>query len=937
MEFNFDQLQSNESDEMADWLGLISNAKAAGISKPLLEQIGLLVRLLGKAVEHRAGVSILEMMHHLSSLCLRARESNAEQFLSVAQEKIASLDLEQIIWLIRAYTILFHLVNQAERQEIIRINRERQQAADANHPRTESIMSAIRDLKQQAVPWNELRQLLDRLDIEPTFTAHPTESRRRTILLKQRAIDQWLARLGTAPCLTADERQEIQRQLYHQILLLLASDDLRIERPTVRDEVLNGSFFCTTSLWEAVPRLFRDLKAAIALYYDAPLGELPAFLQFRSWIGGDRDGNPFVTAAVTEEALQLYRRAVLPLYLNELEELREELSISSRQIPTPQPLLISLEQEAKTMDLEPRLVRRYQFEPYRLKISFMIEKLQRLIAGQGISYGIQDFLADLLVIKQSLEASGLGLIAQQGRLFDLIIRARVFGFHLVSLDIRQHSQWHQTAIAELFSLAGVTDQYGALPELEKCYLLEQELSNPRPLLPREAIISEETQQVLKTFEMIAQAIRFDRQSIGSYIISMTHEISDILEVLLLAKEVGLWRQGNDRASCPLDVVPLFETVEDLRKAETLIDQLFNRELYRRHLANRGDLQEIMLGYSDSNKDGGYLTANWSLHAAQRSLALIARKHGITLRLFHGRGGSIGRGGGRANQAILAMPKVSQNGKIRFTEQGEVISYRYANAAISYRHLEQIINAVMLTSARERSEPRYSPEMRTAMDELSHRAMTQYRQLIDDQNFWSWYLQITPVRFIGQLPIASRPASRNPSQQLTFDAIRAIPWNFAWTQTRYVLPGWFGIGQALSTFMAERQEHLPLLQDMYQNWIFFRNIIDNAQLELGRARLAISRRYAMLSDQSFHLQIQADFDLAVAAILKITGQKSLLENQPAIQKSISFRNPYADVLNLLQIELLKRARNARDPAERQRYDSALLLSINGVAAAMQSTG
>lgn len=924
---------------MHHWQGLNIEAEGCNISKPLSYQVNLLGTLLGHAVREQAGEDIFSRVEEFRLLCKQANQSGDESLFRQVQEKIKSLTLEEIVWLVRSYTTFFHLVNQAERQEIIRINQARERSATSEQPRNESIREAVHQLKQEGISYAQILELLDQLNIQPTMTAHPTESRRRTILLKQKEIARWLSLLCDHEGLTSREKDQIITQIYHQILLLLASDDIRSERPTVKDEVLNGLYFCTTAIWETVPRLYQDLREAIGLYYGEQPNDLPALLRYRTWIGGDRDGNPFVTPDVTRESLKTYRTAVLQLYLAELAGLQNELSISSRRVKIPDPLANSLEQDANSITLDPKIYRRYQFEPYRLKISYIIEKINRLLfqdVDTSFSYTCEGFLAELQLIKQSLEFNNLKEIATNGRLSDLILRAQVFGFYLMTLDIRQHSQVHEQAVEELLHLAVVTGNYAELPETEKCQILEKELQNPLPLLPRNAKVSDLTAMVLETFDTIRQAIQFDLNSIGSYVISMTSAVSDMLEVLLLAKEVGLWSITNGKVDCKLDVVPLFETVEDLKNAEALMEKLFANKIYRFHLKERNHFQEIMLGYSDSNKDGGYFMANWSLHKGQESLARICKKYGITFRLFHGRGGTVGRGGGRANQAIFAMPKISLNGQMRFTEQGEVISFRYANPLIAHRHLEQIVNAMLQATRSEISEPHYTPKMREVMEEIATRSMKNYRKLIDNPDFWQWYLEITPIKFIGKLPIASRPVSRKSADDLTFEDIRAIPWNFAWTQTRYNLPGWYGIGEALNSFMNENEDNLNYLQKMYDSWTFFRTIIDNAQLEMGRAKLDIARYYTVSSDQNFHDQIQLDFKKATTAILKITNQVKLLDNQLAIQKSIMLRNPYTDVLNLLQMELLWRGEQC-DDLEAPHNENALLLSINGIAAAMQSTG
>ncbi|KAA0220308.1 phosphoenolpyruvate carboxylase, partial [candidate division KSB1 bacterium] len=513
---------------------------------------------------------------------------------------------------------------------------------------------------------------------------------------------------------------------------------------------------------------------------------------------------------------------------------------------------------------------------------------------------------DLTLIQDSLRAVRLG---GNDRLEDLLARVKTFGFHLAALDIRQHSNIHEQAVAELLQIAGVTEQYAALSEPDKIAILHQELQSRRSLAPAWQSLSPATKAVLQTLRLMRAALQRDASALGSYIISMTHEVSDLLEVLLLAKEVDLWRCENGQVHSPLELAPLFETIDDLNRITDLMSAAFTDPIYRLHLRARNGFQEIMLGYSDSNKDGGYWMANWALYQAQQAAAEVCRLHQIDFRLFHGRGGTVGRGGGRANQAILAMPASSHNGRIRFTEQGEVITFRYSSPALAHRHLEQIVHAMLTAQARHAPPTPAAASSTSESHEIEH---------------------------ISRLPIASRPVSRKAAHEVDFDGLRAIPWVFAWTQTRYNVPGWFGIGAALSELLATRAEALQKLQQLYREWLFFRTVLDNAQLEMKRAHLAIAGFYAQARRESFHQIIVDDFQRATQAICAITGQAEILDNAPVLKKSIELRNPYTDVLNLLQTELLQRWRQP-DIAEREPLRHALFLSINGIAAAMQSTG
>ena len=977
---------------MTRWRGLEVEAEGTGISRPLSEQINLLGSLLGHAIRDQAGDETLELVEELRLACKRSAHEGDPGPRRGAAQRIARLDLRRILWLLRAFTTFFHLVNQAEKQEIVRINRER--SRDAERPRPESIDEAVARLAREGLGAEDVRRLFACLDVQPTFTAHPTEARRRTILFKQRRISEILATFGGtgAACEpTRAERETLLDRLYVEIVLLLATDEVPAERPTVRDEVEHGLYFLGGSVWETVPRIQRDAELALMRHFatesaagdpqrrrdgpadtqpDPPSGTgtegVPVFLRLRSWIGSDRDGNPNVTPEVTRWTVRRQRRRALDLLLAELRELQRELSLSERQAAVPPALRESLRPDREEPAESGAGDRRFRREPYRQKLAESIRRLKAVLeafelrlgrggdTGREAELGLEDLLAELYLLERSLEETGFTDVARHGRLRRVRVLAEAFGFHLAGLDVRQHSRVHEAAVAELLRVAGVTEDYRSLAEEERLELLAAELENSRPLLPpfpdARARLSGETREALDTLAAVREALELDPRSIPCYVVSMTHAVSDLLEVLLLVKETGLWRIGEDgRVCCPLDIVPLYETIEDLQAAGERTGALLAHSLYRRHLAGRGDLQEIMLGYSDSNKDGGYWMANWALHRAQESLARSCREHGVELRLFHGRGGTVGRGGGRAGQAILAMPAAVHTGRIRFTEQGEVISFRYGREEIARRHLEQIVHAMLLATAGVgvgggEAAADGAEELMDAVARASRRA---YRELIDHPEFWAWYTAATPIEHISRLPIASRPVSRGDASQVDFESLRAIPWGFAWTQTRYVVPGWYGVGRGLAEVLdGDRGEAVgggrERLARLYREWPFLAAVVNNAQREMARGRLEIAEEYAGLAreagcESDLHETIRRDFEQARRAVLAITGQDELLDNNPVIQKSIALRNPYTDVLNLLQVELLRRHRKATSEDDRAALREAIFLSINGIAAAMQSTG
>ena len=944
---------------MRRWEGLDIESEGTGISRPLSEQVNLLGGMLGDAIRRRYGAERLERVETLRRLCREADRTLSSQPRDEAAAMIAGLSLAEIQHLVHAFTSFFHLVNQAEKQEILRINRDRSRTGI----RPESIRDAVSRLHSRGCSIDEVRRLVARLDIQPTLTAHPTEARPPEVLDKQRRLSALLLRLGrTDP--TPEERERILDGIYAQVTLLLASDEVRRERPTVMDEVDQGLHFLLGAIWDVVPTITADLARAVEEVYGEPI-EVGPVLRYRSWIGSDRDGNPNVTAEVTRATLARQRAGVLARYDQALEVLGRELTVSDRQVAVPEALAASI---AADLAREPAGTPRADdtpHQPFRHKIALMRRRLARSLApdaaddvGRGgvEAYDGAAFCADLDLLSDALVEVGLDGVALRGGLARLRAQAHAFGLHLATLDVRQHSEVHEQAVAALLAAAGLEPDYLARSEPARIDLLEQALERPGALLGERDDRPEAAVDVLEAFEVVRDAVAREPGAVGSWIISMTHDVSDVLEPMLLAKEVGLWRIDDGRVVCPIDIVPLFETIDDLSDAGHRTAALYAHPLYRRHLDARGGLQEVMLGYSDSDKDGGYWMANWALHRAQAELGAAAAEAGVDLRLFHGRGGTVGRGGGRANRGILAMPAAARNGRIRFTEQGEVITFRYGSEHLAHRHLEQIVGAMLLGSERteggdsdgdtvmahcEERQPTLDERLHGWMNRVAARSKAVYRELLDDPDFWPWFLRVSPIECVSGLPIGSRPSSRG-SGGLTFDGLRAIPWVFSWTQMRAIVPGFYGAGTALSELLVDEPEAGPRLREAYDEWPFLRAVVDNALREMARSRFEVSRRYVsrlgIEGDGAILARIEGDFASARAALLGISGEEELLDRAPVIRKSIRLRNPYTDVLNLLQIELLGRARSVTaDAPEAEALREALLASINGVAAAMQSTG
>ncbi len=878
-------------------------------------------------VLHRLGpTGHTQAVDQLLGLCDEG-QSNAYR---AARERIEDLTLEEIRELIKSLTLRFHLRNQAEKVAIIRINRRRQREATPHAPRKESIADAVSNLKSCGLSFHDVMAIIHRIDIQPTLTAHPTESRRRTHLRRQREIAECLLRLGETSNDVA-AKTAIESTIRQSALLLFGSDEVRIERISVLEEIVGSLYFLTDSIWHVVPRIFRDVADAVEQSFNIR-PELPPIVRYRTWIGGDRDGNPLVTSEMTSESLRLHREAAINLYHGKLDELMRLLSFSERRLSIPEELTARVQPDQLTHPVRDEFAARLRHEPFRLKLAEMRGRLTAAVEDHA-AYKVEAFVSDLELLVDSLRQMKLAEIVDSSGLGDLLIQAKVFGFHLAALDIRQHSDVHEHVVTELMALSGACQDYRSLGETERVDVLCRSIERAALDRPQIENVTDATRELLSVFGVIEQTCKRDRHAIGGYVISMASSVSDVLEVLWLLR----------LTDCPaLDIVPLFETIDDLDHGHYLLDGMLANPVYREHVKSRGQFQEIMLGYSDSNKDGGFLMSSWVLHSAMSRLAEVCRTKDVRFRFFHGRGGTVGRGGGRSSRAIRATPRDSRSGGLRMTEQGEVVSFRYAIPDIAHRHLEQLVSATILAE----SDATSVAESRSSSDDhlmirLGDRAMATYRQLIDDSTFWDWFTQVSPIAHISALPIASRPVARS-SGSVHFENLRAIPWVFSWTQMRINVPGWYGIGSSLSEAIAESEENIGILCRWYKEWKYFQAVIDNAQQEMARARLKIAHHYDKLApdggrDPSKHFErISAEFQLARTAILQITGQQEILDNNPVIQRSIEQRNQPTDLLNLLQVELLRRYARA-DKTEKSALQPVLFASISGIAAAMQSTG
>lgn len=934
------------------------------LSEPLCHDIRLLDSLLGEVLIELEGEELVQLAR---ALYHEPPESGPEELLD---RHPALKDPATARKLLRAFTVMFRLLNTAEQKEIVRVNRERQ-ARTGSSPRPESIGEAIIRLQKNGALPSDVQSLLDSIDICPTLTAHPTEARRRAVLDKLQRIAGMLAEADqpaeqSSLDLPLNTAGLAQQDLKRALTALWQTDELRSTPLTVSDEVRNSLYFFENSILNVVTWLHADVRKWLGRCYPGHQFRVPPFIQYRSWVGGDRDGNPNVTAEVTWQTLIHHKRLILQFYDDRLSDLQRDLTLSSTLAPPAGKLVESIESDLATVHVPEGVRERYAAEPYSMKLLIMRERLKENLrqlddlhdfraespefqAQPPAYHRSSELLDDLLIIQESLRASRSFSLADQGSLQDLIVQVSSFGFRLATLDIRQHSDEHERVLDEMLIEAGLTSPaqpYSTLSEEDKLDLLTRELQNPRPLLARDWQGSSEAQNLLEVFEVVRHAQRYlSPNAVTSYVISMTHEVSDVLEVLLLAKEAGLarWRVSSQQPAfeSDIDVVPLFETIEDLRRCDGLMRSLFQNPAYQLHLQTRSSFQEIMLGYSDSSKDGGYLAANWSLHDTQSRLAEACKTAGVDFRFFHGRGGTVGRGGGRANLAILSQPPGSFNGRIRFTEQGEVASFRYGLAPIAHRHVEQIANAVLLAAAEGQHQSDAPEEWKQAVRDLADSSRRTYRSMVyDDPQFWDFYTQATPIAYISQLPITSRPMFRPGRKMVGLQDLRAIPWVFAWVQSRYVVPGWYGVGSALDGYLKQNPEGLTKLKQMYSEWPFFRTIVDNAQLELVRAQPRTAAWYARRVNPAevgsrIHATIEQEYQLTQQRVLEITGQDETLERALVVKRTVDLRNPLVEPLSKLQVALM----NAFEEAgpDHDQWRDPLLLSIAGIAAAMQSTG
>jgi phosphoenolpyruvate carboxylase len=886
-------------------------------------------------------MQLLEKVEKLRVMAITLRKNDDKDIYNELKEEIVNLDPPMRKQVIRAFSIYFHLINAAELNHRIRRRRE-YQLQDDHVVQKASIESAILSLKENKIDEATIQNVLNTISLELVITAHPTEATKRSVIEIQKRIATILKNLDNTT-LTKKERKKLEDSLLNEVTILWQTEELRERKPTVIDEVRNGLYYFDQTFFDVLPDIHQDLEEGLTEQFPKHKWEVPNFLHFGSWIGGDRDGNPNVTPEVTWETLIRQRELAIKKYKEALVELMKRFSHSTTRAKVSEELIANVENDEKTyLKIEKRWP--VETEVYRRKIAIIIKRLKE-VGNSEIGYqSANELLDDLLLIHQSVN-NHQPADRELKMLNKLIRQVQLFGFHLATLDIRNHSGEHEAAITEILRKVKVTDDYAALSEDEKMKTLENVLMDPRPVLLLNEDYSKETQEMIKVFTMIKEAHEtFGKKSILVYLVSMTQSASDLLEVLVLAKEAGIYRLHADgTVESHLNVAPLLETVDDLIAGPNIMETLFNLDVYRNHLKIHGDSQEIMLGYSDGSKDGGTLTANWKLYKAQLEIHDMAKRHNIGLKFFHGRGGSLGRGGGPLNRSILSQPRETLGDGVKITEQGEVLSSRYLLEDIAYRSLEQATSTLIEASVNlsEESEQQHLREKawEEAMEEISDISLKKYQSLVfEDPDFLTYFTEATPLNEVGELNIGSRPSKRKNRNR--FEDLRAIPWVFAWTQSRQLIPAWYAAGSGLESFASKGEENLKLLQRMYEEWPFFRSTIDNLQMALMKADITTAKEYTSLvhdkeiADRIFG-NIVEEYETTKAVLLKISDDEELLDHSPNIKESVHRRNPYVDPLNFLQVELIKELREQEEPNEELLTE--VLLTISGIAAGLRNTG
>lgn len=900
----------------------------------LRKDVRFLTTLLGDVIREQEGEKLFAKIEEIRNLAKSIRQEPKPTLIEEQKKLIRSLDLDDAYKIGRAFTIYFQLVNIAEEME--RIRRIRNYEKDANARQDMSMAKLFDDLKKENISAKEVQDFLSRMDIELVLTAHPTEAKRRTVLDHLLRISSHLIQLDRED-LTYYEKETSVHAIKETVEILWQTSEVRQRKVAVMDEVDQTLFYFRRTILELLPDLQSKVRREFERFYAAKDKEIRPFVRFGSWVGADRDGNPHVTCEVTKQTVAWQQRVAMRMYLEAIEDLIRKFSQAHEVADVNKKLKASLEEDQRRFPELAKELERYEAnEFYRKKFSFIHQKLEYVFNKKKNGYlSDEEFITDLTLVKESLQAEK-GYLASAGDLERLLDQVRCFGFHLAELDFRDHSRKIRKLIEELDSEYTWTEDY-----------LVGKILKPVGRIPKDRLSAESKDilEQLKTIKFLQD--KYGMKIVQNYIISMTESSNDVLALFYLAKLTGLIRGTKKKVSeARISIVPLFETIHSLDTAHDVMRRLFANPIYRSYLSSRGDIQEVMLGYSDSSKDGGYISANWKLYMAQKRLSQIASEFGIHLRLFHGKGGTIDRGGGESHKAILAQPYAAMEGRIKITEQGEVVRQKYANSVIAMRNIEQLITAVVWTNLVSKKEVENNskiPVWEARLAALSDYSYGFYRNLIyETEGFLEFYHEATPIRVLQMTNIGSRPAMR--SQKKGFEELRAIPWVFSWIQSRYIISAWYGIGYALERYMEERPDGVAELQEMYEEWAFFHSLINNAQISLAKTDLYTAEQYAnLVSNEALsevmHGRIKEEYERAEKYVLKLSQQKGLLDYNRVLKDSIRLRNPYVDPLNYLQLRFLNetKAKSQLSSEKEKRIGEILLLTVNGIAFGMKSTG
>ena len=895
--------------------------------------IHLLGDILGEVISELESPELFAIEERIRAAAKERRGGNVEAAKQLEAE-VEALDVNAARAVSAAFTTYFDLVNLAEEYQRVQQLRERERMLSPE-PLKESVGNAISFLKKEGVTSEQLQNLLDQLSIELVLTAHPTEARRRTAISKIQRVAHLLDQISSDR-FTPREREKTRLTIHAEISSLWLTDRDRTVQPAVTDEVRTGLYFVDNVFWDALPTIYEDLEQALASHY--PEVSAPSsWLRLASWVGGDRDGNPNVTHLVTAETLRLHRGLAVEKHRRALQELARRLSLSAERLPPPLQLTEWIDARRPLPPHVAFIEERYPTEPYRLVLSLLANDLSeasrddmaaRLLerTPHQARINLQELIEPVNIIASSLPAS-----LAQDEIQNVQRQLNIFGLHAMRLDLREDSSRLNATLDETLRALDITSDFAEMPDQERLSLLSQLLASELPPLSAQPGITPATAETWALFQLIKRVYDvYGPELLGPFIISMCKSAADVLSVLILAR----W-MGCDEG---LQIVPLLETIEDLHAAPTIFENLITLPIYGEHLATCRNAQVIMIGYSDSNKDGGYVMSNWSLYQGQENITEVAQKHNIALTIFHGRGGTIARGGGPANRAIRAQPPGSINGRFRLTEQGETIAARYSNPDLAHRHLEQIVHAVLVASSPAKTKTEIPSAWRAGMDQMSEAAHKMYRELIyENPRFIEFWQTATPLDEIKRMHIGSRPAARGKSSEVT--KIRAIPWVFSWMQSRFNLPGWFSLGSALLSVKDD-----SLLRDMYKGWPFFKTMLDNAEMSLIKADMGIaSLNVDLVPDKKLAGEmfgsIRAEYDRTREVVLSISGHANLLDEEPITQNAVQLRNPYVDPLNYIQVEMLRRIRALSDPdsKEAESIREVIAITINGIAAGLRNTG